>query len=212
VCTTILIIRHGETAWNREGIFRGLQDVPLNDTGRAQAALTAEALAERNIDAAYTSPLSRAAETAAIVLAPHRLEALVHGRLKDFDYGLWTGNSEEEVARRWPEEHALWLARPHAARPPQGDTLAEVSARAMAAVSEAVAAQPGGTLAVFAHRVVNKLLVLGMLGLPLSRFGFIRQDNACIDEFQHTDGGCVVVTLNDTSHIRGRAHLLNADF
>ena len=62
--TTLLLIRHGETAWNREQIFRGVYDIPLNENGRAQARHLAEALAKREIDAAYSSPLSRAQETA----------------------------------------------------------------------------------------------------------------------------------------------------
>ncbi len=213
MAVTILLIRHGETAWNRGKIFRGVHDVPLDDNGRAQAKLLAQALASRRIDAAYTSPLSRATATAEIALAPHGITAAVHDGLKDFDYGEWTGLEDGVVAQRWPEEHARWSTEPHNARPPGGDALREVSDRSFAALKEIAQKHDGQTVALFAHRVVNKLLVAAMLSLDLTRFNFIRQDNCCVSEFELTDAGYVVVRLNDTSHLReAGASLLEADF
>ena len=121
--TMILLIRHGETAWNRGKIFRGVYDIPLNENGRIQAGHVAKALVSRHIDAAYSSPLSRAKETARIVLKPHRIEAAVHEGLKDFNYGKWTGLEDDEVAHKWPEEHVRWTTTPHEIRLPDGDTL-----------------------------------------------------------------------------------------
>jgi probable phosphoglycerate mutase len=211
--TTILLIRHGETAWNREKIFRGVYDIPLNENGRHQAGHLARALAGRRIDVAYSSPLSRAMETAQIALEPHGIEATVHDGLTDFNYGAWTGLKDEVVAQRWPEEHARWLAEPHAAHPPGGDTLQGLFDRAFASLEELAQRHAGQTVALFAHRVVNKVLVLGVLTLGLERFPFIRQDNCCLNEFERTTRGYVVVSLNDTAHIRrAGADLLKADF
>jgi broad specificity phosphatase PhoE len=211
--TTLLLIRHGETAWNREKIFRGVYDVPLNENGRTQARHLAKALTSRKIDVAYSSPLSRARETAQIVLEPHGIEATVHEGLRDFDYGQWTGLQDHVVVSQWPKEHARWMSTPHQACPPDGDTLQIVFDRAFDAVEEIAQKHAGQTIALFAHRVVNKLLVLGMLTLGLERFAFIRQDNCCLNEFQHTAQGYVVTGLNDTSHIRqGGTDLLKADF
>lgn len=211
--TTILLVRHGETAWNREKIFRGVYDIPLNENGRAQACHLARALAARRIDVAYSSPLSRAMETAQIALEPHGIAAIVHDGLTDFDYGVWAGLKEELVAQKWPQEHARWLAAPHAAHPPGGDTLQGLFDRAFASLEELAQKHDGQTVALFAHRVVNKLLVLGVLTLGLERFPFIRQDNCCLNEFERTPQGYVVVSLNDTAHIRrAGADLLKADF
>ncbi len=211
--TSILLIRHGETAWNRGKIFRGMYDIPLNENGRIQARHLAKALALRQIDAAYTSPLSRSRETAQIVLESHGIEAIVHEGLKDFNYGQWTGLEEGEVARRWPEEHTHWIITPHEIRPPDGDTLQEVFDRAFGAVEEIAQKHDGQTVALFAHRVVNKLLVLGMLTLGVERFPFIRQDNCCLNEFERTEKGYIVISLNDTNHIRqSGTDLLKADF
>jgi broad specificity phosphatase PhoE len=211
--TTILLIRHGETAWNREKIFRGVYDIPLNENGRAQASHLARALASRSIDVAYSSPLSRARETARIVLEPHRIQAAVHEGLKDFNYGKWTGLQDELVASKWSEEHARWTAEPHKVRPPDGDTLQEVFDRAFDALEEIAQKHDGQTAALFAHRVVNKLLVLGMLTLSLERFPFIRQDNCCLNEFEWTAKSYIVINLNDVGHIRrAGTDLLKTDF
>lgn len=211
--TTILLIRHGETAWNREKIFRGVCDIPLNENGRAQASHLARALASRSIDIAYSSPLSRARETAQIVLEPHGIQAAVHEGLKDFNYGKWTGLQDELVASKWPEEHARWTAEPHEVRPPGGDTLQELFDGAFDALEEIAQKHDGQTAALFAHRVVNKLLVLGMLTLSLERFPFIRQDNCCLNEFERTAKGYIVISLNDVGHIRrAGTDLLKTDF
>jgi broad specificity phosphatase PhoE len=211
--TTILLIRHGETAWNREKIFRGVYDIPLNENGRAQASHLARALASRSIDVAYSSPLSRARETARIVLEPHGIQAAVHEGLKDFNYGKWTGLQDELVASKCPEEHACWTAEPHKVRPPDGDTLQEVFDRAFDALEEIAQKHDGQTAALFAHRVVNKLLVLGMLTLSLERFPFIRQDNCCLNEFEWTAKSYIVINLNDVGHIRrAGTDLLKTDF
>jgi alpha-ribazole phosphatase/probable phosphoglycerate mutase len=211
--TTILLIRHGETAWNRGKIFRGVYDIALNENGRTQAAHLAKALASRQIDVAYSSPLSRAKETAQIVLEPHGIHAVIHEGLKDFNYGQWTGLENDVVARRWPEDHLRWTTLPHTVRPPAGDTLQEVFDRALNALEEIVQKHEGKTVALFAHRVVNKLLVLGILTLRVERFLFIRQDNCCLNEFERTEKGYIVITLNDTNHIRqAGTELLRADF
>jgi broad specificity phosphatase PhoE len=133
--------------------------------------------------------------------------------LKDFNYGQWTGLENDVVAQRWPEDHVRWTTAPHTVRAPDGDTLQEVFDRALNALEEIVQKHKGQTAALFAHRVVNKLLVLGILTLKLERFPFIRQDNCCLNEFERTEKGYNVITLNDTNHIRqAGTELLKADF
>jgi len=202
--TTILLIRHGETTWNRRKVFRGTCDIPLNDNGLRQARLLAAALRERRIDAAYTSPLARARQTAEAVLGGRDVTAVVDERLTDFCYGDWTGLQEAEVARRWPREFELWSGRPHELRVPGGSTLQEVFDRAFEAMEEMAARHEGRTVALFAHRVVNKLLVLAALGLGVDRFPFVRQDNCCLTEFERTPRGYVLCRSNDTSHLSGQ--------
>jgi len=213
MATTILLIRHGETDWNRERVFRGVFDIPLNDNGRDQARLAAEALRSDKIDAAYTSPLSRAAETAEIVLGPHGINATLHQGLLDFDYGDWTGKRESDVAELWSEEHAIWNSHPHSIRIPGGDTLQDVFDRVYSAMEEVAKEHDSQTVALFTHRVVNKLLIIGALGLNLNRFPFIVQGNCCVNKFVRTESGYIIEFINDTTHIRNAGkELLLADF
>jgi broad specificity phosphatase PhoE len=171
--TKIIIIRHGETKWNRGKVFRGIYDIPLNENGRNQAHLTSEALGNYSFDAAYTSPLSRAYETAEQVLAPHGIKASVDEGFLDMDYGEWTGKSEEEVKQRWPSEYADWLLQPHKTRPPGGTTIKEIFDKSFTALTALGSRHAGQTIAVFSHRVVNKLLIIGALGLGIERFPYI---------------------------------------
>lgn len=211
--TRLIIVRHGETAWNRGNVYRGTNDVPLNDNGRQQARLTAAALKGVPIDFAYTSPLSRAAETAQIVLEPHDIEASHHDGLLDFDYGEWTGKQEDEVREIWPAEYEAWTTQPHEARPPGGTTLGEISERCCAAMVETATRHEGSTVALFSHRVVNKLLVLGALGLALDRFPYIVQGNCSYNEFLVRDGEFTIQTINSTAHmIAGGVDVLETDF
>ena len=211
--TVIILARHGETEWNRMKIFRGVYDVPLNENGRAQAKLLGKALAGRRIDVAYSSPLSRARETAELALSRRDVEIKIHPGFADIDYGLWTGLSEEDVAAKWPAELAAWKETPHGVRIPGGGSLSKAFEISFSAMEDILLKNQGRAVAIFAHRVVNKLLVLGALGLGIERFPFIMQDNCCVNEFVRTARGYIVYSLNDVSHIRGsNADLLTADF
>ena len=89
--TRIYLVRHGQTQWNKEEIFRGTTDVPLNESGLKEARLAAEALREEPIKAVYTSPLARANQTAEAIARIHRMEARVIDDLRDICFGEWQG-------------------------------------------------------------------------------------------------------------------------
>jgi len=107
--TTILLARHGETDWNRDDRFQGHADPPLNDTGRAQAAELAAALARHELAAVYSSPLRRAVETAAVVAAAHGLAVVPVDALREVDVGSWQGLTRTEIEARFPGQFQRWL-------------------------------------------------------------------------------------------------------
>jgi len=107
--TTILLARHGETDWNREGRFQGWADPPLNATGRAQAVDLAVALMAEELAGVYSSPLRRAYETAEVVAASRGLEPVTVDALREVDVGSWSGLSRAEIEQRFPEQYARWL-------------------------------------------------------------------------------------------------------
>jgi broad specificity phosphatase PhoE len=107
--TTILLARHGETYWNREGRFQGHADPPLNGTGRAQAVELSVVLMADELTAVYSSPLRRALETAEIVAASHGLEPVQLDALREIDVGSWQGLTRAEIEQRFPVQFARWL-------------------------------------------------------------------------------------------------------
>ncbi len=199
----ILLIRHGQTEWNRRGIFRGRADVPLSPTGvRQMEAVAARVVAERPARI-YSSPLERARASARILCPPGAGPPQVVEGLTDMSYGEWEGKSEETVRVLYPDLYARWIAEPHRVRPPGGESLAEVQQRADSALREIARSLPGATVAVVAHRVVNKLLLCAALGLGAEGFWRIRQDTGCLNVLEGEVDRLAVVLLNDTCHLQG---------
>ena len=130
----ILLARHGETTSNKERRFQGQLDVPLNDTGRAQALGLAEQVREEGIAALYTSPLSRARETAEIVGAELGLEARPDDRLKEIDVGDWQTRLKADLERDDPEAWGAFRAAGEDFRFPGGESLLEQQERVVAAL------------------------------------------------------------------------------
>ena len=138
--TTILLARHGETEWNREGRWQGWADPPLNDLGRAQAHELAEQLRATPVDAVYSSDLRRAHETALILAVPHDREVVTDADLREIDVGAWSGLTRAEISVRFPGGER-----------PGGETRDQHSVRVLAAVERIALAHPGERVLVVAH-------------------------------------------------------------
>ncbi len=198
----IILVRHGQTEWNRNERFRGRADIPLNATGLAQAEATAQRIAMQWQPAAiYSSPLSRAFKTAEAIARRTSLQVQIHPGLNDIDYGEWQGLSPEEVRQRWPQELGTWYNQPHLARIPGGETLDQVRQRAFTALNELIALHPNQTLVLVAHTVVNRLLLLAILGLGNERFWRLRQKPCAINIFEAEAGDFTLIALNDICHL-----------
>jgi len=205
--TRIVLVRHGRTGWNAVERFRGRADIPLDEVGQTQAETTGERIArEWQPVAVYSSPLSRALDTARVIASRRGLEVQEHSGLLDIDYGEWQGLTPQEVGSRWPDALRDWYERPQAACIPSGETLAAVRGRAMDAVAELAAMHHGETIALISHTVVNRLILLGVLGLGNDRFWRLRQDTCAVNVIEAEGGGYTLVTMNDTCHLsRGPA-------
>lgn len=199
--TRIILVRHGQTEWNRIERFRGRADVPLNRTGMAQARAVGDRLARQLPAAVYSSPLSRAVVTAEQIARPHGLIAQPHGGLIDIDYGLWQGLTPRQVGERWPQELDAWYNAPQTVRIPGGETLQVVRERGMSTVRTLAREHPDSSIVLVAHTVMNRLILLGVLGLGNERFWNLGQEPCAINRFTVRDGEFTVVSLNDTSHL-----------
>jgi len=211
----IILVRHGRTEWNKEEIFRGTIDIPLDDHGRKEAALAGDWLRDETFHAAYASPLSRAAETAEIILKPHALPLSHHPGLTDLNYGEWQGKSLTEVKTIYPELYHQWQKTPHRVVFPNGENLNSARDRSLAAIQEITEKhkdQADQTILVAAHRVINKVLIAALLGLDNSHFWEIGQDTAALNEFKYHNGKWICRKLNDTCHLRNLDGRVTTDF
>ena len=177
--TTIYLVRHGETDWNRHGLYQGTTDIPLNGDGERQARVLASRLHGIRWDAAYTSPLRRAIDTAEAVLNGSHIPARVVPDLREICYGLWQGRGSEPAGRCSPGLEWKWKHAPWTVRFPGGESLAEVRQRAGAAWDRIIAAHPGETVLVCGHGHLNRVLLIHALAWPKERFWRIAQPNTC---------------------------------
>lgn len=140
MATDIILIRHGETDWNRAHRWQGFADIPLNDTGRAQAHAAAKALLARNegpIDHIISSDLSRAADTARIIAQHINVPLRLDERWREVNVGAWEGKTGDEIQTDDPEGWAAFISQPYTLQSfPNGETRAQSGARAVAALSD----------------------------------------------------------------------------
>lgn len=164
----LLLLRHGRTAWNVAERAQGHADVPLDATGRAQAAAVAPYLASLGPAALWSSDLDRARETCGFLEAATGLSAKTDARLREFDVGERQGLTMAEFAARFPEEHAAWLERDFTrAQVPGAETDADVAARIRPALVEALTSlDPGETGVVVTHGAALLVGLASLLGWP----------------------------------------------
>jgi len=200
--TRVVLVRHGQTEWNRVERFRGRADVPLNETGIAQAEATGRRVAKQwQPVAIYSSPLSRAIKTAEAIAQHFTLPVQPHPGLIDIDYGDWQGLTPEEARTRWQTTVDAWYNTPQLARIPRGETLDDLRTRGMAMVNEIVARHVNQTIVLVGHTVINRVILLAILGLTNDRFWHIKQDTCAINVFEASDSDFTLVSLNDTCHL-----------
>ncbi|MDD5339073.1 MAG: histidine phosphatase family protein [Dehalococcoidales bacterium] len=198
----IIIVRHGETAFNAAETFRGRADVPLNETGLKQAALVGEYLANEKVDVVYSSPLQRALQTADAIAAPHNLKVSITENLNDIDCGEWEGKTLAEVKEKYEEVYQDWVDTPEQVKLPGGDSLEDVRNRAWPFVKDAVTRARSGRIVMVSHRAVNKVLVCALLGLDNSYFWNFKLDTASLCRFAFDGNRTVLTQLNDTSYLK----------
>lgn len=202
----LFIIRHGETIWNREYRFQGATDIPLSDEGRGQARRVAAFLKDKPLDAIYSSPLSRALDTARAVASEHGLEVRVLPALQEIDVGEWAGKTWAEIREIWPELVKSWRANPLTSDPPPGgEHYADFRKRCLEAFEGIAAAHSDSEqVAVVCHGGVIRAVVTALLGIPWETRGKFYTLNCSITKMRWQPGGEVVIDVfNDGCHLEG---------
>jgi len=202
----IVLVRHGETDWNREGRFQGQIDIPLNETGRAQASKASQYLKEIKFTKAISSSLKRPSETAEIILGKEsNLKIKKIDKLVEISHGLWEGKLDKEIEKDWHEMLETWKKEPEKVIMPEGESIQNVSERSILAWEIICKAQKENDVTlVVAHDAVNKTILCHLLGLDYSNIWMIKQGNGginVIDIFNHPEKNDVLSSLNITSHL-----------
>jgi len=206
--TRIVLIRHGQTAWNltSDGTvrFRGQANPPLDDVGLKQAATTAQYLLRRwPVETVYSSPMGRAMQTAEVIAAAHDLSVQSFPGLLDIDFGDWQGRSPEEVKENHPDLLRAWFERPHTIAIPGGESLNDVRDRVTRGLHALANRHHGQAVAMVGHTVVNRVLLCAVLGLGNDRFWRLRQDTCAVNVFDvDQNDDATIVVLNDTCHLQ----------
>lgn len=181
--TTIVLVRHGETDWNRENRFQGRADTRLNDAGRAQARALARELEPESFAAIYSSPLFRAYETATILAERRTLPVERINALMEVDVGSWSGLTRVEVDARFPEGYSRWLDFGHGWE--DGETYEELGERVVSGLLQLAEAHPRGSVLAVTHGGPIRSALAAAEGVP---FDEARRSI-------HVVGNCAVVRL-----------------
>jgi broad specificity phosphatase PhoE len=200
--TDILLVRHGESEANRDGRYAGRSETSLSAAGRRQAQLLASRLAQLSLDVIYSGPLSRCTATAGEIAARCTLQVRVQDQFTEIDLGPWEGQSRDDIAKRHPEDWAVWRSAPGDLRVPGIEDLRAVAARTVSGLL-AVAREHGGQrVAVVTHEAVIRVAVLHCLGADTASFRRLSVDTCSLTWLELVgERFARIRTLNDTSHL-----------
>ncbi|MDE3119312.1 MAG: histidine phosphatase family protein [Nitrospirota bacterium] len=191
---TIFLVRHGETDWNRSGQIMGEQPVPLNQQGLTQAHRLAGLLQGRPIRAIYSSPVARARQTADILASTVDAPVTLNQGLTEIGVGQWEGLYWNDVAEEIIRHD--FYRKPDQARPPGGETLREVQARAVSVVERACALPSDGPLLFVSHADVLRTILAHYLRLELATIRQIRISHASLTAIEITGHLADLICLN----------------
>lgn len=200
--TRILAVRHGETAWNRDTRIQGHTDIELNEHGRWQAAQLAAALRDEPIHAVYASDLSRAFDTAQAVARLHGRAVQVHTGLRERCFGEFEGRTWAELEADWPAESVAWRKRVPDFAPAGGESLLQLRARVVQAVTELAARHPGEQVLMVAHGGVLDILYREATRLELQAPRSWTLTNTAINRLLWSPEGLSLVGWADTGHLQ----------
>ncbi|MFO7538625.1 MAG: histidine phosphatase family protein [Chloroflexota bacterium] len=198
--TTILLIRHGQTDWNRDGRWQGHNDIPLNQTGIEQAQALAQRLTGWPVTHLYSSDLQRAAQTATILGQTLGIDPVLNEIWRERDVGLFSGLTSPEVAHTYPD---AWARRLNGIlEPPEGESYEALHQRAGAALDQLLARHNGDMIAVISHGALLHAVAAHVLGIEAGQYNRISfRGNTGLTVIEANDGYTTLVRLNDTSHL-----------
>lgn len=199
----LILVRHGESEWNRIGRYQGQQDAPLSELGLRQAEALAHRLQNEQLDAIYTSPLQRARRTAEAIGRFHpSLPLHQDPALMEIDHGEWEGLYAVEVRERYGDLLDEWRSFPTRCQMPKGESFSNILKRTLD-FRERVCRELSGdaSVVVSTHDVVVKILIADALGMHMDRINRLWITNASVSVIEYTDDLPFLVSLSEACHL-----------
>lgn len=200
--TRVFLVRHGATVLSAEDRYAGSTDVPLSDAGRAHARALAARLAGEPLAAAYASPMSRARDTAELIVEGRGLPVVTVPELRETDHGHWEGRTREQIRAETPDEYTRWERDPFTFAPSGGETGLQVLARALPSFLTIVQRHPAGAVLVVSHKATIRLVIGQLLGVELRGYRDRLDMSPCGLNILDMKSGAEarLVLFNDVSH------------
>ena len=197
----LILVRHGETEWNRTGRCQGIADIELNENGRRQVRELALSLREESIAAIYSSDLKRALSTAEEIAWHHGLEVNIDTDLREMNQGDLEGLLFTEIRERYADVLRNWRESPETLKLPKGESLVEVEERAWNAFQKFQRLHHGHTVVAVSHNLTITALLCKITGAGLRGFRNFNLQAACKNIIISGNGTVEVDVLNDVSHL-----------
>lgn len=199
----LILIRHGETDWNRERRIQGHTDILLNERGRAQARCIAERLSISGICAVYSSPLARALYTGEAIAKSNSCPVYTRNGLMEIQFGKWEGRTGAEIADTYPERWGNWGLDPAVPLAEGAESLLKVQSRAVQVVEELLKNHGSSdTVCIATHAMPVKTIISYYIGIPAASLINLSIDNCGYNALRFRgDGSAQLLVLNDTGHL-----------
>lgn len=198
----MILVRHGESEWNRIHRYQGQLDAPLSEVGRQQATALAERLRNESFVAIYTSPLQRAANTADAIAQFHPdVPISADAALMEIHHGEWQGKYAHDIESTYVEELREWRQHPMRSQMPGGESFSNVLKRTLDFQERMLATHHGKTIVVSTHDVVLKILVAAALEMSMDRINRLWIANASITIIDYQEQSPFLVSLSDVCHL-----------
>ena len=202
MATRVFLVRHGATVLSAEDRYAGSVDAALSDEGRAQARGLGARLAGEPIAAVYASPMSRAMETARLIVADRGVDVVTVPEIRETDHGHWEGKTREEIRLQFPDEYARWERDPFTFAPSNGETGLQVLARALPSFLAIVGRHPDSAVLIVSHKATIRLVIGELLGVELRGYRDRLDMSPCGLNILDVKAGAEarLVLFNDVSH------------
>ncbi len=196
-CTRLFLARHGQVEGHEQKRYNGQVNVPLTSLGEDQSRLVCDWLADKPLDAVYSSDLDRSLLCAEMIAACHGLAVNCCESLRELHVGDWEGRTWEELKTAYPEDWQARLRDLVNFQVPGGESLQDAADRIRPVLQMICEQNPGGKVALVAHGGVNRIILLDAIGAPLEQVFSIEQDYGCVNVIDYyADGNSVVRLLN----------------